>query len=215
MMRSWRAVILFPIGLLLFLQACASTGITRRELSSIESIQVARYKTPDLEVKTVAGVILIFSGGLLTAPLGASIDERASKRANQSVIFPDYGDLLVRSFLRVAPKELPGWPKMTAVNKPVDRGYKYAGAALLVFDVDHLWLTKFGGLTIEGDVIMRDPNGNTLFKRHFWYRSRDFGLLKDQDEYLANNAKLLVDEIPLAAEHTARTLIIGPLKEGL
>ncbi len=215
MNRYSRIAFLFLTGIPFLLQACAGTRITSRDLESVETITVARYKTPDLEVKTVSGAILTFSGGLLTAPLGAAIDVRASNKANQGVIFPDYGKLLVQDFMRIAPKEIPGWPKMKEANNPVEQGYEYKGGASIVFAVDHLWLTVYGGLTIEGDIVMRNQDGGKMFQRHFWYRSRDFGLRKNQEEYLTGNARLLIEEMPLAAEHTARELIIKPLKQGL
>ena len=212
---SLRTAFLLLAGLPLLLQACASTQLTRRDLESIGTIKVVRYKTPELEVRTVSGSVLTCLGGCLTGPAGAAIDEDASKKANQGVIFPDYGKLLAQSFMRLAPEEIPGWPKMVSANDPVARGYEYKDSALILFDIDHVWLTAVGGLTIEGDIIMRDPKGSRILQQHFWYRSIDFGPKKSQQEYLADNRKLLVKEIPLAAEHTAKELINKQLKQGL
>lgn len=212
---SLRTIFLFLAGLPLLLQACAGTQLTRRDLDSIETIKVVRYKTPELEVRTVSGAALTCLGGCLTAPVGAAIDVNASKKAHQGVVFPDYGKLLAQNFMRLAPEEIQGWPRMAAANDPVARGYEYKDSALILFDINHVWLTAVGGLTIEGDIIMRDPKGSKILQQHFWYRSIDFGPKISQEEYLADNRKLLIREIPLAAEHTAKELIIKHLKEGL
>jgi len=215
MKTSSGKALFFLASLLFLLQACASSQLTRRDLESVDTITVARYKTPDLEVNTVAGSALICLGGCLTAPAGAAIDVNATKKAHQGVIFPDYGKLLVQNFMRIAPKEISGWPIMKEADNPVERGYEHKGGAVLLFDVGHVWLTPFGGLVIEGDIIMRDPNGKKVSARHFWYRSIDFGPKKSREEYLADNRRLLIEEIARAAEHTARELLIEPLKRGM
>lgn len=201
----------------LLIQGCASKQITRRDLESTQNIRVVRYRTPDLTVKTLTGVAfdLVGGGAILPTLIARHADTKATEEATQEVIFPDYGELLMEQFMRIAPAEIRGWPKMTSIGDPVQKGYKYKDGALLVFYVDHLWITLLGGLTIEGDVTMKSSKGDKILARHFWYRSKDYGVVKDQKEYTADNCKLLRDEIPLAAERTARDLIIRHLKEGL
>lgn len=201
----------------LLLQACATIKITRKDLESVENITVVRYKTPDLKVKTLTGVIFTFAGGGAIVPtvIASQVDKKSTENATQGVIFPDYGELLMYHFIKIAQEEIRDWPKMTSISNPVKRGYQYKDGALIVFDIDHLWITLVGGLTIEGDVIMKNTTGHKIFRRHFFYRSRDFGIKKGQKEYIADNAKLLIEEIPIAAEHTARDLIIKYLKESL
>jgi hypothetical protein len=201
----------------LWLQACATMQITRQNLQAVENIWVVRYKTPNLRVKTLTGVIMTFVGGAAIVPtiVGSHVDSKAAENTTRGVIFPDYGELLLNSFVQIVQKEISDWPKMTSVSNPVDKGYEYKDGAFILFDVDHLWITLYGGLTIEGDVTMRNSSGRKIFGRHFFYRSRDFGLRKSQKEYAADNAKLLIEEIPLAAEHTARDLIIKYMKQSL
>ena len=200
-----------------FLQACATINITRKDLESVENITVVRYKTPDLQIKTLTGVILLGAGGGAIVPtvVASQVDTKSTKNATQGVIFPDYGELLMSQFIKIAQEEIRDWPKTIPISNPVERRYQHKGDALIVIDVNHMWITLVGGLTIEGDVIMRNTTGHEIFKRHFFYRSRDFGIRKGQKEYIANNAKLLIEEIPVAAEHTARDLIIKYLKESL
>jgi len=212
-----RTVILFLASFTLLLQACASTHITRRDLDSIQTIQVARYKTPDFEIKTLAGVIVntIGAGAIIPTLVAPALDKSTTKRNTIGTIFPDYGELLVKDFIRIAPQAIRGWPKMVEANNPVERSYEYKDGALIVFDIKQVWLTIVGGITVSGYITMRNPNGSQILKRTFWYRSVDFGLKKSGDEYIADNCKLLLEEMPLAAEHTARELIIDPLKEGM
>ncbi len=216
MKKSPRTLLVFLGGMLLFLQACAGTQqLTRRDLESVDTITVARYGTPVLQVNTVTGSALMCLGGCCTAPAGAAIDIHETGKAHQGVVFPDYGKLLVQNFMRTAPKEISGWPKMKEVNNPVERGYEQKGSAFLLFDINHIWLTPYGGLVVEGDIVMKNQRGNKIAQQHFWYRSVDFGLHKTEDEFLADNRKLLIEEIPNAAEHTAMDLIIKPMKQGL
>ncbi len=217
MLRTFSRKTFLSIAVLAcLLQSCAGTQqLTRQDLESVDSITVARYRTPVLQVNTTAGSALMCLGGCCTAPAGAAIEIHETGKAHQGVVFPDYGKLLVQNFMRTAPKEISGWPKMKEANNPVERGYEQKGSAFLLFDIDHIWLTPYGGLVVEGDVVMKNQSGNKIAQQHFWYRSVDFGLHKTEDEFLADNRKLLIEEIPNAAEHTARDLIIRPLKQGL
>jgi hypothetical protein len=194
----------------LLLQGCAGTQIARKDLDSIATIEVARYKTPDLSMATAGGFVLQASGGWLTAPLGVAAYEEAGKTVTQRVFLPDYGELFVRSFMRIAPEEIQGWPKMVEAANPVEPGYENKGSGLIVFHVDKLVLS-FNGLFIQGDFMMKDPDGHTMLQRSFMYRSWDFGAGGKQEKYLANNCKLLIEEIPIAAERTAKEIIIKHL----
>ena len=78
---SWKAYSLILVIGPLWLQACASTQITRKELDSVENIRVVRYKTPNLTVKTLTGVIFDFVGGGAIVP--ALIASRADKKATE------------------------------------------------------------------------------------------------------------------------------------
>ncbi len=214
---SWKAYSLILVICFLWLQACASTQLTRKDLDSLENIKVVRYKTPNLTVKTLTGVIFDFVGGgaIVPALIASHADKKSTESATQGLIFPDYGELLMNHFMKNVQEEIRGWPKMTSLSNPVEKGYQYKDGALILFDINHLWITLYGGLTIEGDVMMKSSAGDKIFGRHFFYRSRDFGIKKDQDEYLAENCKFLIEEISVAAEHTAKDLIIKYLKETL
>lgn len=217
MRKSFSKIVIFTLIIsTLLLQAC-SLKLTKKDLYSIETIKVVRYKTPDLQVKTLTGVVINLVGGGAIVPtvVASTIDKNKGKKATKDTIMPDYGELLVKDFMEIVKAEIPGWPIMTAINNPVEKGYKYKDGAFILFDIHTMWLTIVGGLTIDGDMVMTNSNGDKIFKKHFFYRSRDFNLKKSQREYVANNCEQLITEVPLAAEHTARDLIINDLKESL
>jgi hypothetical protein len=191
--------------------------ITRRDLESIGAIKVVRYKTPDIRVQTVIRTILRSTFIDISVPivLGSAIEKKTGNNATKGTVLPDYGELLERDFMLLAPKEINGWPMMVEENNPVDRGYEYKGGALIVFEIDQIYLTFLAGLRVEGYITMRNPNGSKMFDWRFTYTSKHFGLRKSVAKYKADNYKLLIEEIPLAAEHTARELIIDRLKQGL
>jgi hypothetical protein len=181
--------------------------ITRRDLEFMGTIKVVRYRTPDLRIQTVRGIILW--GGIWQR----SFEYKMGNKATKGTALPDFGKLLVQNFMLIASNY--GWPNLVEENDPVERGYEYKGSALIVFAIDQMYLTFFAGLRINGWIIMRNPHGSEIFNLPFGYTSKHFGLRKRAAEYKADNYKLLIEEIPLAAEHTARELIIERLIQEL
>lgn len=194
--------------------ACATDRmLTRSGLSSISNIEVIKPAPVPVMVRTLSGGILMASGGWLTAPLGASKDESATKRMQSEVQLPDFTTLLVREFVKRAPKEVPGWPP-TAITSNVPAGYRAAdGSAVLSFDLKDLQLSVLRGLTVEVTGTMADANGKAIWSKHFWFRSWDFGRSGDESEYIKNKYSLLKQEIPLAAKDIT-TVMLDDLKRG-
>jgi hypothetical protein len=184
--------------------------ITRRDLEFMGTIKVVRCRTPDLRIQTVRNIIL---RAILSPIIVRSFETKMGNKATKGTALPDFGKLLVQNFMLIASNY--GWPKMVEENDPVERGYEYKGSALIVFAIDQIYLTFFAGLRINGWIIMRNPHGSEIFNLPFGYTSKHFGLRKRAAEYKADNYKLLIEEIPLAAEHTARELIIERLIQEL
>jgi len=192
------------------LQGCISHSeikLTKKNFESINKIKVVRYRTPNIEVKTASGATLRILGGVLTGPLGAYIDESKSEEARKGIMLPDYGDLLMRRFVERAGKEIPNWPEMVVEAKPVIKGYTYKDGHTILIDLSHVWVTFGVGLHMEGWITMNNPAGDIIYKRLFYYRSKDFNLTKSIDEYLADNCKLLREEMPIAADYNAKDLV--------
>jgi hypothetical protein len=175
-------------------------------LEPVKNITVVHQKTPPLQVYTASGDILILcSLGIVCLPCfiaGVVIDSNASSDARRGV--PDYGELMGNDFARIAGEAIPGWPPSTAVDAPVKPGYTCKEASVLVLDIKSLDCTHLDnkGFVCAGDAIMKTSTGQTIFRRHFSYSSK----LK-QAELLANNHKLLLEEIPIAAETEAKELV--------
>jgi hypothetical protein len=202
--------LLMPVICVFLLQGCATTppnlDLTRSNLEPVKNITVVHQKTPPLQVYTASGDILILcSLGIVCLPCliaGVVIDSNASSDARRGV--PDYGELMANDFVRIAGEAIPGWPPTTAVDAPVKPGYTCKEGPVLVLDIRSLDCTHLDnkGLVCVGDAIMNTSTGQTIFRRHFSYASK----LK-QAELLANNHKLLLEEIPIAAETEAKELV--------
>ena len=122
-------------------------------------------------------------------------------------MLPDYGDLLMRRFVGHVRKEMPNWPEMVMEENPVKKGYAYKDGHVILIDLSHVWVTFGVGLHMEGWVTMNNPAGEMIYKRLFYYRSKDFNLRKSINEYLADNCKLLREEMPIAADYNARDIV--------
>lgn len=208
----------FLAGLSLVLSGCASTTISRNTLTSVGPAQIARHKTPDLKEKTLGGAIVEAIGGgaiLPTFVIAPAIDSHATKRDTANATLPDPGDLIVKRFRDLAQITIPDWPAMTEIANPVDKEYKPGGAPLVLLNIEAVWLHFVQGLVIIGDLSMFDTRGTRLFKKKFVYTSRKAGRRRPVKEYIADNCKLLAEEMPLAADYTVRELLLAPLKEGL
>ena len=75
----------FPASLMIIcflIQACAVHGsLSKNELEAMQSIEVVRHKTPDLEAKTSTGVVIKHSmSGPLAGILGHAHDKTAFRK---------------------------------------------------------------------------------------------------------------------------------------
>jgi hypothetical protein len=206
-MKAYKLVLLMICCVLLI--SCASNKVSdrlaKKDLDNIKELTVVRYETPAFEYKTLTGGFLI--------TFQSEIDGHYTKDATKGTLIPDFGELLMKKFVEHVSKDIPSWPKMSVVEKPVDKYYSNKNGSTLILKTERVWLTAYGGLTILGNVFLVNSSQNIVFDRQFWYRSSDFNLKKgDRDDYVANNCKLLKEEMPIAAELTAKDLIIKYLK---
>jgi hypothetical protein len=203
----WKLGLSMLVICVFLLQGCATTppnlDLTRSNFEPVKTITVVHQTTPPLQVYTTSGDILIILGiaCLPCLAVGAVIDSNASSDANRGV--PDYGELMQNDFVGIAGEAIPGWPPTTAVDAPVKPGYTCKEGSVLVLDIKSLACTHLDnkGLVCAVDATMKTSTGQTIFRRHFSYSSK----LK-QAELLANNHKLLLQEIPIAAETEANEL---------
>jgi hypothetical protein len=114
----------FPISLTiicLLIQACAVHGSpSKNELETMQSIEVVRHKTPDLEAKTSTGVVIKHAmSGPLAGILGHTHNKATFRKMTREKVLPDYGELLTRKFTDRVRGEVPGWPETTLREIPV------------------------------------------------------------------------------------------------
>lgn len=78
---------------------------------------------------------------------------------------------------------------------------------MLVIQVTQFWVTIYGGLAITTKADLYNNEGRIVWSRLCYYRSRDFSVNKTIDEYVADQMKLLIKEIPFAADKIADDFI--------
>ena len=130
-----------------------------------------------------------------------------NEEARKNIMLPDYGDLLMRRFVEHGRIEMHNWPEMVMEENPVKKGYAYKGSHVILIELTHVWVTFGVGLHMEGWVTMNNPAGEMIYRSLFYYRSKDFNLRKSIDEYLADNCKLLKEELPIAADYNAKDIV--------
>ena len=196
------------IGILaIFLSSCVqSVPFVNRDSNSLGPIKVVMYKTPKINVATLGGLFLQSLGGLLTAPVGISINKNAAQKVEGGVELLDFGGFVMMHFSERAGQEISNWPQMVIMDQPVNKGYESADGNQLEFGVDKWGVAGryFYSLTI---VTMKNSEGQILWKKAFSYHSSTYGRGMAFEEFLANNGKLLKEEVAFAADLTVSDFI--------
>ncbi len=200
----------FMVLVCLFALSCGGNVTLRKtDYQKVEKVHAVWKKTADIEFKTIGSVIgasLVGLGGLLTVPAGYAIEKASTGRVKDERIVPDLGELVLKKLVEAASAGMPAWPATVFEQKPVGKKYENKDESVLVVEVSQFWVTLYGGLTITTRATLYDRTGERIWSKDFWYRSRDFGVKKTLEEYSADQAKLLIAEIPFAAEKIALEL---------
>jgi hypothetical protein len=200
----------FMVLVCLFALSCGGNVTLRKtDYQKVEKVHAVWKKTADIEFKTIGSVIgasLVGLGGLLTVPAGYAIERASTGRVKDERIVPDLGELILKKLVESASAEMPAWPPTVFEQKPVGKKYENKDESVIVVEVSQFWVTLYGGLTITTRATLYDRAGGRIWSKDFWYRSRDFGVKKTLEEYSADQAKLLIAEMPFAAEKIALEL---------
>ena len=198
-----RIMVLVFIGSLVF-QGCAlNKPLLHDDLRKISSLKVVRHQTPeisDMPASVLLGFLVLGSAGVGFA---AAIAMEATKR-EPSI---DLGELVMTKFVERVSTEIPHWPTMTVQEQPIGDDYTLESGTLLEFEVNGIVLHFLQGFVSDVSATMKDSESDVLWQRSFWYRSRDFDRQRTIDEFKADNAKLLREEMVFAAEKTVSELI--------
>lgn len=206
----WLMIFVFMISSNL-LQGCAttSTPFTKKDTSTISPLKVAQYETPQIDDTTLGRYIIGATlGAVLLAGVGAGLGAvLAEHKMDKETPVPDFGNLVMTKFVERASKDIPNWPTMTFEKQPIGEDYSYKSGALLVFKVNVLEIHPTQGFMTNVVVSMKDSEKNVLWEKGFFYVSKKIGREKSQDEYKADDFKLLKEEMEFAAEKTVADFI--------
>ena len=190
------ALVIFAI----FLTGCVKPiPLVNTDISSLGPVELVMVETPKIQVATLGGLFLQSLGGLLTAPVGVAVNENASKKVKDGVVLLDFGGLVMKHFSERVEKEIPNWPNMTIRDRPVNGNYKSGDGNQLEFRVDKWGVAGryFYSLTIG---TLKNPNGKIIWQKAFSYHSSTYKRGRVLEEFLADNGKLLKEEIAFAAD---------------
>ncbi len=186
---------------LIGVQGCAANKpLVKDNLDPISSLTVVRHITPRID-ETAIGRALV--GYALLGPLGMII------AADMVKIKPpiDFGEFVVRRFVERVSKEIPHWPRMTVKDQHIADDYVLESGTMLQFTVSRLSVHSFHGFLSGVTATMETSDGNVLWQKSFDYSSTRFDRVRTIDEFKADNAKLLREEMVFATEKTVSELI--------
>lgn len=208
-MKTYRITAVSVLVCLFALSCSGNVTLRKTDYQKIEKVRAVWKKTADIEFKTagsVVGASLVGLGGFLTVPAGIAIERASTGRVKNERVVPDLGELVLKKLVEAASAEMPAWPPTILEQKPVGKKYENRDESVLMIEVSQFWVTLYGGLTVTTRATLYDRSGGTIWSAGFWYRSRDFGVKKTLEEYSADQAKLLIAEMPFAAEKIALEL---------
>lgn len=218
---------------LLFLQGCtADKHFVKKDGVLTSNLKVVRYETPGILRSTMAETFFL-TAATVALPGGSLLfmlsDEYAKTRGEKmQVKIPDFGYLVMDKFTRRLNNEVPNWPALTIVDKPVkeegtpksqrlsgDPSEDFAEPCTLIeirvkrLAYGYLDFIRGGGngFLSKTVITMKDPEGDVLWQKTFTYLSKDFNRDRDVDELEADDGKLLREELEFAAEKTASEFI--------
>ena len=198
-----RIMVFVCLGSLVF-QGCAmNKPFVHDDLRVISSLKVVRHQTPeisDLGASVFLGFLLLGSPGLAIA---AVMEEEATKREPPI----DFGELVMTKFVERVSREIPHWPTMTVQEQPIGDDYTFKSGTLLEFEVTQLTLHFLQGFMASVNATMKNSEGDVLWQKSFWYKSRDFDRQRSIDEFKGDNSKLLNEEMKFAADKTVSDFI--------
>lgn len=192
-------------------QGCATYRdkvFVKQDMTSLSPLKVVRYETPNILKLSPGGTV---GGLLLGGPIGLRVSaELSGKKLREKIEIPDFGQLVMDKFVARAGKEIPNWPAMDVEKEPVNAEHSYKAGSILEFKLTYnpyITFEKggcFGGVTTA---VLKNANGNVLWKRSFGYLSKEYGRQRKLEEFEADNGKLLKEEMDFAAEETVSNFI--------
>jgi len=191
-----------------FLPSLGCTGpykaLTRRELTTIASLTVVRYPTPTMTVETSERMGLAVAAILLTGGVGALAAAPFVGEKRETPV--DFGHLILQAFTQRVPQEIPEWPTMNFIEGPIEESSMPTGP-ILALRVNLFNFNDHLGLETVATIEMVRADREVIWRKWFRYYSRTYDRVRTSDEFMANDNKLLKEEVRFAADRMADVFI--------
>lgn len=213
MKRRFSVVLAFVLLVSFTLNACSlqNKPYVRKDASEASPLKVARYESPNMFLYSEGAAMIVgFLGGFLGGIIGAipvCIIYLESCKMPKDPNMPDFGKLVMEKFIQQAKKEIPNWPIMSVESQPIADALNDKTHFLLEFKVDSTDIEKSCGLQFRTVVTMRDKEGETIWRKGYYYESKNFNRETDYDILEKDNKKKLKEEIAFAADQTVKDFI--------
>lgn len=197
-----------------FVAGCATDRqLSRSEFQKVTTLNIARFNSPPLlkettgsKVAGVTGVLFGAIGGGIGGAIQYNMEESNGRELQEKFKLPDYGELVMNSFIKRAPMEVSNWPQMVQENSPVKDDSNFSGHRLLI-KVDIIKVKGGAGFLAETTARLQDSEKNILWQKKFRYESKNFSRTSDLGKLEEENGRLLREEYEFAAEKTTSSLI--------
>jgi len=182
--------------------------LSKNDLETLQSIEVVRQGTPDLEVKTPAGGVIKHAmkgplGGIMGHAYGKAI---FSKMAGENML-PDYGELLVRKFADGVRNEVTGWPAMTVREVPVRRRFDPQGHNLMEFRITEIGVSSTRGFFVKTSISIKKSSGDKVYSRRIHYQGSALNRMHPLEAYFADDNRILMEEFRFSTDYIVKELI--------
>jgi hypothetical protein len=201
-----------------FLQGCSTDKpFVKKDIESLAPLKVVRYETPGI-LRSTAAETFFLTGAAVALPGGSALfflsDKYCEARgADMQNKIPDFGYLVTEKFVEKMNHGTSKWPELTFEPKPVGDDYTEPCTLIEIkvkrLAYGYLDFIRGGGngFLSKTTITMKDQQDEVLWQKSFTYLSKDFNRDKSIDEFEADDAKLLKEEIEFAAEKTVSDFI--------
>jgi hypothetical protein len=197
----WQALFAAFLSISLLVSCAANTPLVEENLNSQLPLTVVRYNTPEMKSMGMGKALTV---ALLSGGIGLAVAIEASGETTPL----DFCKLVMDKFVQRIPQDYPQWPNMSVEDRPIVEAQKIP-LPRLEFKVTNLGIGWIGrdGFTSTTIVDMIGPDNLTLWKKEFTYFSVDFKRKATIDEFLAENGRLLLQEMDFAADRTVENFV--------
>ncbi len=213
MKKNFIRIFTLLFAVVCILQGCSlpNQPYVRKEPLETMPMKVARYDTPDLRVYSTGGMIsaIVVSGvllGAVGAGLGYVIHHAASTQSPDPAL-PDFGKMVMASFVERSKKEITGWPAVTVEDKTIKEGEGDKTRYAVEIKVEDVRIEVNSGLITETVITMKNRGGDIVWQKGYVYDATWNSRQSTYDKLKADNYKLFKEEAAFAAEKTVTDFI--------